>query len=68
VWRARHACVALPADGRHVCAGRGRNAAESHEKAEELLAEFEKLSSGDTQPEAAGFFKMVKDFFGTRAN
>lgn len=37
-------------------------------KQKELLAEFEKLSSGETQPEAAGFFKMVKDFFGTRAN
>jgi molecular chaperone DnaJ len=36
-------------------------------KQKELLAEFEKLSSGETQPEAAGFFKMVKDFFGTRA-
>ncbi len=35
-------------------------------KQKELLAEFEKLSSGETQPEAAGFFKMVKDFFGTR--
>src|SRR5947209_2559022 len=35
---------------------------------QELLAEFEKLSSGDTQPEAAGFFTKVKDFFGTRAN
>src|SRR5580698_10899094 len=33
----------------------------------ELLAEFEKLSSGATQPEAAGFFTKVKDFFGTRA-
>ena len=29
----------------------------------ELLAEFEKESSGDTQPEAAGFFAKVKDFF-----
>ena len=37
-------------------------------KQKELLAEFEKLSSGETQPEAAGFFKMVKDFFGSRAN
>ena len=37
-------------------------------KQKELLAEFEKLSSGETQPEAAGFFKMVKDFFGARAN
>lgn len=37
-------------------------------KQKELLAEFEKLSSGETQPEAAGFFKMVKDFFGTRTN
>lgn len=36
-------------------------------KQKELLAEFEKLSSGDTQPEASGFFKTVKDFFGTRA-
>ncbi|RTL53904.1 MAG: molecular chaperone DnaJ [Bradyrhizobiaceae bacterium] len=34
----------------------------------ELLAEFEKLSSGETQPESAGFFKTVKDFFGTRAS
>src|SRR6202020_2802500 len=37
-------------------------------KQQELLAEFEKLSSGATQPEAAGFFTKVKDFFGTRAN
>ena len=37
-------------------------------KQKELLAEFEKLSSGETQPEASGFFKTVKDFFGTRAN
>jgi len=29
----------------------------------ELLAEFEKLSSEDTQPEAAGFFGRVKEFF-----
>jgi molecular chaperone DnaJ len=35
-------------------------------KQQELLAEFEKLSSGATQPEAAGFFTKVKDFFGTR--
>jgi len=34
---------------------------------QELLAEFEKLSSGATQPEAAGFFTKVKDFFGARA-
>ncbi|MBI3701378.1 MAG: molecular chaperone DnaJ [Afipia sp.] len=37
-------------------------------KQKELLAEFEKLSSGETQPEAAGFFKMVKDFFGSKAS
>jgi molecular chaperone DnaJ len=37
-------------------------------KQQELLAEFEKLSSGATQPEAAGFFTKVKDFFGTRAS
>ena len=36
-------------------------------KQQELLAEFEKLSSGATQPEAAGFFTKVKDFFGSRA-
>jgi molecular chaperone DnaJ len=34
----------------------------------ELLTEFEKLSSKDTQPEAAGFFGKVKEFFGNRAN
>ncbi|MCG6206471.1 molecular chaperone DnaJ [Rhodopseudomonas sp. HC1] len=37
-------------------------------KQQELLAEFEKLSSGATQPEAAGFFSMVKDFFGSRTS
>src|ERR1700729_3307121 len=37
-------------------------------KQQELLAEFEKLSSGATQPEAAGFFTKVKDFFGNKAN
>jgi molecular chaperone DnaJ len=37
-------------------------------KQQELLAEFEKLSSGATQPEAAGFFTKVKDFVGNRAN
>ncbi len=35
-------------------------------KQQDLLAEFEKLSSGATQPEAAGFFTKVKDFFGNR--
>jgi molecular chaperone DnaJ len=34
----------------------------------ELLAEFEQLSSNDTQPEAAGFFGKVKEFFGGRAS
>jgi molecular chaperone DnaJ len=33
----------------------------------DLLAEFEKLSSKETQPEADGFFAKVKDFFGARA-
>src|SRR6201990_758193 len=37
-------------------------------KQQELLAEFEKLSSGATQPEASGFFAKVKDFFGSRAS
>jgi molecular chaperone DnaJ len=36
-------------------------------KQQELLMEFEKLSSGVTQPEAAGFFSKVKEFFGNRA-
>jgi molecular chaperone DnaJ len=31
----------------------------------ELLAEFDKLSSKDTQPESAGFFAKVKDFLGS---
>jgi molecular chaperone DnaJ len=34
-------------------------------KQKELLAEFEKLSSGETQPEAQGFFARVKEFFGS---
>src|SRR5215813_10377194 len=33
----------------------------------ELLLEFQKLSSNDTNPESAGFFGRVKEFFGTRA-
>jgi molecular chaperone DnaJ len=33
----------------------------------ELLAEFDKLSSQETQPEATGFFSRVKDFFGNNA-
>jgi molecular chaperone DnaJ len=37
-------------------------------KQKELLAEFDRLSSGATQPEAAGFFSKVKDFFGTKAS
>jgi molecular chaperone DnaJ len=32
----------------------------------ELLMEFERLSSRETQPESAGFFGKVKEFFGTR--
>jgi molecular chaperone DnaJ len=35
---------------------------------QELLAEFEKLSSGNTQPESVGFFAKVKDLFSNRAN
>ncbi|MBM3527506.1 MAG: molecular chaperone DnaJ [Alphaproteobacteria bacterium] len=34
-------------------------------KQRELLSEFEKLSSKDTQPESAGFFARVKELFGT---
>ncbi len=33
----------------------------------ELLSEFQKLSSNETNPESAGFFGKVKEFFGTRA-
>lgn len=36
-------------------------------KQKELLSEFEKLSSGETQPETEGFFARVKDFFGARS-
>jgi molecular chaperone DnaJ len=36
-------------------------------KQKELLAEFDRLSSGDTHPEASGFFAKVKDFFGAKA-
>lgn len=35
---------------------------------QELLAEFEKLSSGNTQPESVGFFAKVKDLFSNRAS
>ena len=33
----------------------------------EILTEFQKLSSNETNPESAGFFGRVKEFFGTRA-
>lgn len=36
-------------------------------KQRELLTEFEKLSSADTQPESSGFFGRVKDFLDTLA-
>jgi len=36
-------------------------------KQKDLLAEFQKLSSGKTQPEAEGFFAKVRDLFGTKA-
>lgn len=32
----------------------------------ELLMEFDKLSSTDTQPESSGFFGRVKEFFGNK--
>src|SRR5436189_2314204 len=35
-------------------------------KQKELLAEFDRLSSGETQPEATGLFAKVKDFFGAK--
>ncbi len=34
----------------------------------ELLREFEKLSSTETQPESAGFFSRVKEFFDSLGN
>ena len=37
-------------------------------KQQELLSEFEKLSSGATQPEAVGFFSRVKELFAGRAD
>ena len=42
-----------------------RISAVSSKKQRELLMEFERLSSKETQPESAGFFAKVKDFFGT---
>lgn len=37
-------------------------------KQQELLAEFEKLSSGATQPESVGFFSRMKEFFASRTD
>jgi len=37
-------------------------------KQRELLAEFERLSSKDTQPESAGFFAKVKEFLSGTGN
>jgi molecular chaperone DnaJ len=37
-------------------------------KQRELLSEFDKLSSKDTQPESAGFFAKVKEFLGATGN
>jgi molecular chaperone DnaJ len=37
-------------------------------KQRELLNEFERLSSKDTQPESTGFFGKVKEFLGGRSN
>ena len=37
-------------------------------KQRELLSEFDRLSSKETQPESAGFFSKVKDFLGSRAS
>jgi molecular chaperone DnaJ len=34
-------------------------------KQRDLLAEFDRLSSQETQPESAGFFAKVKEFFGS---
>lgn len=36
-------------------------------KQKDLLAEFQKHSSGETQPEAEGFFARVRDIFGAKA-
>ncbi len=37
-------------------------------KQKQLLAEFDKLSSHETQPETIGFFAKVKEFFGAGTN
>jgi molecular chaperone DnaJ len=37
-------------------------------KQRELLAEFDTLSSKETQPESSGFFTKVKDFLGGAAS
>ena len=36
-------------------------------KQRELLAEFDRLSSADTQPESAGFLGKVKEFLGGKS-
>ena len=36
-------------------------------KQRELLAEFDRLSSAETQPESSGFFGKVKDLFGAKS-
>jgi molecular chaperone DnaJ len=36
-------------------------------KQRELLAEFDRLSSSETQPESAGFFGKVKELFGGKS-
>jgi molecular chaperone DnaJ len=37
-------------------------------KQRELLSEFDRLSSKETQPESTGFFSKVKEFLGSRAS
>ena len=58
----------LGKDSRGLLRTLGRYYGRAMRLKQELLAEFEKLSSGATQPEAAGFFTKVKDFFGNKAN
>ena len=57
-----HAGAAIETDRRHVRSVVVETPQNLTKRQRELLAEFEKLSSEDTQPESAGFFRRVKEF------
>ena len=70
--RQGHAGAARAPERGHVRSGRRRDAAKAHQAPARTFAEFERLSSTETQPELSGFFGKVKEFLdglgGGRAN